>query len=150
MNPDLFDPEETINDLYAKNRIISDALELMISYLAHQDQDADHAWMARKMREALGGKSVHQDTLDMISDLEDPLVRPSIIKHPELYRFNPDPSPRTINPEPGVGHFEYVGHTTQESNDARGYGNLDSCDCSAGRRIKNLPHDSKCPMFDRK
>jgi hypothetical protein len=31
-------------------------LDTMISYLGHQDQDADHAWMVKKMRGALNGE----------------------------------------------------------------------------------------------
>ncbi len=42
-------------DLKNQNNLYAETLRLMISYLGHQDQDANHEWMVRKMREALNG-----------------------------------------------------------------------------------------------
>lgn len=39
--------------LRRRNQVFEETIGAMISYLAHQDQDADHAWMAKTMRSVL-------------------------------------------------------------------------------------------------
>lgn len=55
--------------------VLTETLRLMISYLGHQDQDANHLWMVKKMREALDGRhpgaSIEEDLAEF--DVDDPL-----------------------------------------------------------------------------
>ncbi len=42
-------------------KLLEETLRMMIGYLGHMDQDADHGWMARKMRDALAGRNLFAD-----------------------------------------------------------------------------------------
>ena len=45
-------------DLWVDNGRLREGLRLMISYLGHTDQDANHQWMVKKMQAILAGEDV--------------------------------------------------------------------------------------------
>lgn len=53
--------------LLARTKVLEEELSLMVSYLGHEDQDADHGWMVKHMRAALlssGGVSGSADHIN--------------------------------------------------------------------------------------
>ncbi len=62
-------PKHPYAAVKARVQVLDDALGLMISYLGHQDQDANHLWMVEKMRDARAGKPVHADIEAAMAEL---------------------------------------------------------------------------------
>ena len=170
MNPDLFDPDNTITELYSKINVLeavnieqSNKHQALRERAEKAETERDRlfavlAWAGETLCcEFCTGRWHRQDPANHFSPLCQTIRDALATQEVELGVGEcPDCGAPIKGLAALVGHqngFCSGRHTpdsTQESNDARGYGNLDSCDCSAGRRIKNLPHDSKCPMFDRK
>lgn len=65
-----------------ERRALRDALALQISYLGHQDQDADHGWMVRKMREALAQQPAPKADADARLDVFNTLRRHGLYDSP--------------------------------------------------------------------
>jgi hypothetical protein len=68
----LMDVREQLAKARAEIEVLSETLRLMISYLGHQDQDANHLWMVKKMREALDGRHPGASIEEAMKELEKP------------------------------------------------------------------------------